>query len=64
MPLGPESDSEYDHPRVDLQVFNRWLASSRLRAAGAVAVFALVLEYLGVGELRAIPVRPCGVAQD
>ena len=40
----------------DLTVFNRWLCWSRLRAAGGVAVFVLLLEYLHVGDIATIPV--------
>jgi signal transduction histidine kinase len=40
----------------DLVSFNRWLCMTRLRAAGAVFVFALVLRALGAGEVLATPV--------
>src|SRR5713101_3491661 len=35
----------------DLLTFNRWLCFTRLRAAGAVSLFALGLGWLGVGSI-------------
>jgi signal transduction histidine kinase len=42
--------------RNDLPVFNHWLSLTRLRAAGAVAVFAAVLHFLPFVELALAPV--------
>jgi signal transduction histidine kinase len=42
--------------RNDLPVFNHWLSLTRLRAAGAVAVFAVVLHFLPFVELALAPV--------
>jgi len=40
----------------DLLTFNRWLCLTRLRAAGAVSLFALGLGWLGVGSISVSPV--------
>lgn len=40
----------------ELPTVNRWLCLTRLRAAGAVAVFTLVLHYLDVTEMALLPV--------
>ncbi len=37
----------------DLLTFNRWLCLTRLRAAGAVSLFALGLAWFGVGNVSA-----------
>src|SRR5439155_1437331 len=39
----------------DLVTFNRWLCMTRLRAAGAVVVFTLALEWLGIGDIASAP---------
>src|SRR2546426_12083523 len=39
----------------DLVTFNRWLCMTRLRAAGAVVVFTLALEWLGIGHIASPP---------
>src|SRR3989441_459462 len=40
----------------DLLIFNRWLCLTRLRAVGAVSLFALGLGWLGVGSISVSPV--------
>lgn len=59
---GEVAGAAYDHSRADLEVFNHWLAVSRLRSAAAIAFFVLALELLGIGKLRVAPVLALCIA--
>jgi len=46
---------------TDLVEFNRWLSITRLRAAGALCLFTLLAEWLGIGNIdSASVVAVCG----
>ena len=42
-------------PDLDLSTVNRWFCVTRLRATGAIAAFALILNYFGISDLRLVP---------
>src|SRR5262245_46064575 len=57
----PEGTEAREAGTLDLATFNHWLCITRLRAAGAVALFALVLAMGQVGHIAVLPVLGIGV---
>ena len=42
-------------PDLDLSTVNRWFCVTRLRATGAIAGFALILNHFGISDLKLVP---------
>ncbi len=56
MAPSPEGTGASGSGTRDLAALNHWLCITRLRAAGAVVVFALALEALGITQIALVPV--------
>ena len=51
MGFSPQGIAPRTSPADDLATFNRWLCLTRFRAAGAVAVFTLILDQVAPGSV-------------